>query len=117
MIPGSLYVTAGAILLGVPVGLLTAMYLSRFAPRRVEKLLSPAVELLSGIPSVVYGFFGMVVLVPLVRTVFGGDGMSILTASVLLGIMILPTIITVSRSAASTSSTVENVAATHRGNS
>ena len=99
MILGSLYVTAGAIALGVPIGLLTAVYLSRFASRRTARLLKPAVDLLAGIPSVVYGFFGMMVLVPLVRELFGGDGMSILTASVLLGIMILPTIITVSRSA------------------
>ncbi len=99
MILGSLYVTAGAILLGVPVGLLTAAYLSRFASRRTARVLTPAVELLSGIPSVVYGFFGMVVLVPLVQRLFGGNGLSILTASVLLGIMILPTIVTVSRSA------------------
>lgn len=99
MILGSIYVTAGAILTGVPIGLLTAIYLSRFASKRMERLLKPAIDLLAGIPSVVYGFFGMMVLVPVIRYVFGGTGLSILTASLLLGIMILPTIITVSRSA------------------
>lgn len=92
MIVGSLYITAGALLLGVPIGILTALYLSRFASRPVAKLLNPAIELLAGIPSVVYGFFGLVVIVPVL-------GSSILTASILLGIMILPTIITVSKSA------------------
>ena len=96
---GSVYVTAGALIVGVPAGLMTALYLSRFASKRMAKLLRPAVQLLAGIPSVVYGFFGLVVLVPLVREVFGGTGSSLLTASVLLGMMILPTIITVAESA------------------
>ena len=96
---GSVYVTAGALVVGVPAGLMTALYLSRFASKRMAKLLRPAVQLLAGIPSVVYGFFGLVVLVPLVREVFGGTGSSLLTASVLLGMMILPTIITVAESA------------------
>lgn len=96
---GSIYVTAGALLVGVPAGLMTALYLSRFASRRMAKLLRPAVALLAGIPSVVYGFFGLVVLVPWVREVFGGTGSSLLTACLLLGMMILPTIITVSESA------------------
>jgi len=96
---GSIYVTAGALVVGVPAGLLTALFLSRFASKRMAKLLRPAVQLLAGIPSVVYGFFGLVVLVPLVRDVFGGTGSSLLTASVLLGMMILPTIITVAESA------------------
>ena len=96
---GSVYVTAGALVVGVPAGLMTALYLSRFASNRMVKLLRPAVQLLAGIPSVVYGFFGLVVLVPLVREVFGGTGSSLLTASVLLGMMILPTIITVAESA------------------
>ena len=96
---GSVYVTAGALVVGVPAGLLTALYLSRFASKKAAKLLRPAVQLLAGIPSVVYGFFGLVVLVPLVREVFGGTGSSLLTASVLLGMMILPTIITVAESA------------------
>lgn len=96
---GSVYVTAGALVVGVPAGMMTALYLSRFASKRMAKLLRPAVQLLAGIPSVVYGFFGLVVLVPLVREVFGGTGSSLLTASVLLGMMILPTIITVAESA------------------
>ena len=96
---GSVYVTAGALIVGVPAGLMAALYLSRFASKRMAKLLRPAVQLLAGIPSVVYGFFGLVVLVPLVREVFGGTGSSLLTASVLLGMMILPTIITVAESA------------------
>lgn len=96
MIAGSLYVTAGALLVGVPVGILTAVFLARFCPKNIYKPLKSAVNLMAGIPSVVYGFFGLVVLVPLVRQVFGGRGMSVLTASVLLGLMILPTIISVS---------------------
>ncbi len=96
---GSVYVTAGALVVGVPAGLMTALFLSRFASKRAAKLLRPAVQLLAGIPSVVYGFFGLVVLVPLVRENFGGTGSSLLTASMLLGMMILPTIITVSESA------------------
>ena len=96
---GSVYVTAGALVVGVPAGLLTALFLSRFASRRMAKLLRPAVQLLAGIPSVVYGFFGLVVLVPMVRELFGGTGSSLLTASLLLGMMILPTIITVAESA------------------
>ena len=99
MILGSIYVTAGALLIGVPAGLMTAIFLSRFAGKRTVKLVKPAVSLLAGIPSVVYGFFGLVVLVPLVRNLFGGSGSSLLTACVLLGMMILPTIITVSESA------------------
>lgn len=96
MIVGSLYVTAGALLIGVPVGVLTAVFLARFCPRQIYKPLKAAVNLMAGIPSVVYGFFGVVVLVPFVRETFGGRGMSVLTASVLLGLMILPTIISVS---------------------
>lgn len=99
MIIGSIYVTAGAIILGVPVGLLTAIFLARFCPKPVYKILKPGIELMAGIPSVIYGFFGLVVLVPFVRSTFTGDGNSILTASILLGMMILPTIISVSESA------------------
>ncbi len=98
-IVGSIYVTAGALVVGVPAGLMTALYLSRFASKKGAKLLRPAVQLLAGIPSVVYGFFGLVVLVPMVRETFGGTGNSLLTACVLLGMMILPTIITVAESA------------------
>jgi len=100
MILGSIYVTSGALVVGVPIGLLTAVYLAKFCPKHIYKVLKPAVELLAGIPSVVYGFFGLVVLVPFIRDNIGGNGTgSILTASILLGIMILPTIITVSESA------------------
>lgn len=96
MIIGSIYVTGGALILGVPIALLTAIYLAFFCPRQLYRVVKPAVELLAGIPSVVYGFFGIVVLVPMVRTIsepFNGRGNSILTASILLAIMILPTII------------------------
>ena len=96
---GSVYVTAGALIVGVPAGLMTAVFLSRFASEKAAKALRPAVQLLAGIPSVVYGFFGLVVMVPLVRDLFGGTGSSLLTASVLLGMMILPTMITVAESA------------------
>ncbi len=99
MILGSLYVTAGAILIGVPVGILMAIFMAKFCPPKLHAILKPIVDLLAGIPSIVYGFFGLVVLVPLVREHFTGNGNSILTASILLGIMILPTIIGVSESA------------------
>ena len=99
MILGSIYVTAGAVIIGVPIGILTAVYMSKFCPRRIYKVVKPAIDLLAGIPSVVYGFFGMVVIVPVVSQLFGGSGKSMLTASILLGIMILPTIIGVSESA------------------
>ena len=99
MIVGSLYVTAGAIIIGVPVGILTAVFLARFCPERIYPVVKAGVELMAGIPSVVYGFFGLVVLVPFVRNFIGGKGYSILTASILLGIMILPTIVNVSESA------------------
>lgn len=99
MIVGSIYVTAGAIIIGVPIGLFMAVYLAMYCPDKVYKVLKPAVNLLAGIPSIVYGFFGMVVIVPSVRWFFNevidlnGKGDSILTASIVLGIMILPTII------------------------
>ena len=99
MILWSIYATAGALVIGVPVGLLCAVYLSRFASPRVKRILTPGVELLAGIPSVIYGFFGLVVLVPLIRRTFTVQGMSLLAASIILGIMILPTIITVARNA------------------
>lgn len=98
MIVGSIYVTAGALIIGVPIGLLTAIFLARFCPKPLYKILKPGIELMAGIPSVIYGFFGLVVLVPAVRDNFGGDGLSMLTASMLLGMMILPTIISVSES-------------------
>lgn len=99
MILGSIYVTAGSILVGVPIGILTAVFLSKFCPKGLYKVIKPAIDLLAGIPSVVYGFFGLVVIVPIMSNTFGGGGKSIATASILLGIMILPTIIGVSESA------------------
>ncbi|MHC1695011.1 MAG: phosphate ABC transporter permease subunit PstC [Eubacteriales bacterium] len=99
MILGSLYVTAGAIVVGVPLGVLTAVFLARFCPPRIYKIVKPAINLLAGIPSVVYGFFGLMVIVPLIRDNFGGKGSSMLAASILLGVMILPTITGVSESA------------------
>ncbi len=96
MIVGSLYVTAGAILTGVPVGILSAVFMAKFCPKKIYKPLKTMVDLLAGIPSIVYGFFGLMVLVPLVQQLFGSSGKGVLTASVLLGIMILPTIISVS---------------------
>lgn len=99
MIVGSLYVTAGAIIIGVPIGILTAIFMSKFCPKGLYKFLKPVIDLLAGIPSVVYGFFGLVVIVPFVRENIGGKGYSILSASVLLGIMILPTVIGVCESA------------------
>ncbi len=98
MILGSIYITAGAVLVGVPIGLLTAIFMSRFCPKKLYGVFKPMINLLAGIPSIVYGFFGMIVIVPLVRQHIGGDGNSILTASVLLGIMILPTVVGLSES-------------------
>lgn len=98
MIIGSIYITAGAVIIGVPIGILTAVFLARFCPEKLYKIIKPAVDLLAGIPSVVYGFFGLCVIVPFMRKHIGGDGNSILTASILLGFMILPTIINVSES-------------------
>lgn len=99
MIIGSIYVTAGAIIIGVPVGIMTAVFMSKFCPKKLYGILKPAIELLAGIPSVVYGFFGLMVIVPIVRKLFGGSGTSMLAACVVLGIMILPTIIGVAESA------------------
>lgn len=99
MILGSLYVTAGAILFGVPIGILTAVFMAKMCPKRLYKFIKPALDLLAGIPSIVYGFFGLMVIVPFMQNAFGGTGKSILTASILLGIMILPTIIGISESA------------------
>ena len=104
MIVGSIYVTAGAIIIGVPIGILTSVFMAMYCPKQVYKPLKAATELLAGIPSVVYGFFGLVVLVPVIRDLgqtmknaglvkSAGNGSSMLTASVLLGMMILPTII------------------------
>jgi phosphate transport system permease protein len=99
MILGSLYVTAGAILFGVPIGIFTAVFMAEMCPKWLYKIIKPALDLLAGIPSIVYGFFGLMVIVPFMQNLFGGTGKSIFTASVLLGIMILPTIIGISESA------------------
>lgn len=98
MILGSAYVTAGAVVFGVPIGILCAMFMAFFCPKRLYGLIKPMLDLMAGIPSIVYGFFGLVVIVPPMQR-FGGSGKSILTASLLLGIMILPTIVSVSESA------------------
>lgn len=95
MIVGSIYVTAGAIIIGVPIGLLCAVFMSRFCPKWLYKIIKPLIELMAGIPSVVYGFFGIVVIVPELRNMFGGSGKGVLAASILLGIMILPTLVSV----------------------
>lgn len=99
MIVGSLYVTLGALVTGGPIGILAAVFIAYFCPEKIYRPLKAAINLMAGIPSVVYGFFGLVVLVPFVRTHVGGFGMGVLTASVLLGLMILPTIISVSEAA------------------
>lgn len=98
MIIGSIYVTIGAIIIGVPIGILCATYMAKFCPPKIHKILKPAIDLLAGIPSIVYGFFGLMVIVPIIQDVFGTGGKGILTASIMLGIMILPTIISVSES-------------------
>ena len=103
MIIGSIYVTAGAIIIGVSIGILAAVFLARFCPKPLYRIMKPGVELLAGIPSVVYGFFGLMIIVPWVRDTFrpyyGGNGLSLFSAALLLGIMILPTIISISESA------------------
>ena len=96
MIIGSVEVTAGALIIGVPLGLACAITLTEFSSKRIRQILKPVIELLAGIPSVVYGFIGVVILVPFIRDNFGGPGLSVLAASIILGIMILPTIISIS---------------------
>ena len=98
MIIGSIYATAIAILVGVPIGLLCSVFMAKFCPKKLYRILKPAISLLAGIPSIVYGFFGLVVIVPVMQNLFGGGGKSVLTAGILLGIMILPTIIEISES-------------------
>lgn len=98
MIVGSITVTLGALILGVPLGLFTAVFLARYCPKQLYNFFESGVKLLAGIPSVVYGFFGLTVIVPAIRNTFGGNGTSILAASIVLAIMILPTIISVSES-------------------
>ncbi|NOR18432.1 phosphate ABC transporter permease subunit PstC [candidate division WOR-3 bacterium] len=96
MIIGSLMVTAGALVVGIPFGLACAIFLAEFSSPPIQKTLKPIIELLAGIPSVVYGFIGIVILVPFIREHFGGPGFSVLAASIILGIMILPTIVSIS---------------------
>ncbi len=99
MIIGSIYATVGAIIIGVPIGILTAVFLAEIAPKWLVRIVKPAVELLAGIPSVVYGFFGLAVIVPLISKYFGGPGNSLLAVNIMLGIMILPTIVNISENA------------------
>ena len=101
MIVGSLMVTGGALVFGVPFGLACAIFLAEFSSKVIQKTLKPIIELLAGIPSVVYGFIGIVILVPFIRENFGGPGFSVLAASIILGIMILPTIVSISYDALS----------------
>ncbi|MDI6739532.1 MAG: phosphate ABC transporter permease subunit PstC [Candidatus Edwardsbacteria bacterium] len=96
MIVSSLWVTLGAMAVGAPLGVAGAVFLTEFAPRPVMRVVKPAIELLAGIPSVVYGFIGVIVLAPLIRANLGGPGLSLLAASVILGVMILPTVISIS---------------------
>ncbi len=96
MILSSLLVTLGALVLGVPLGLACAIVLAEFSPARLKSILKPTIELLAGIPSVVYGFLGVIWLVPLIRDYLGGPGLSLLAGSVILGIMILPTVVSIS---------------------
>jgi phosphate ABC transporter permease protein PstC len=95
MIAGSLMVTLGALVIGVPLGLSCAVFLTEFSSKRLRRMIKPVIELLAGIPSVVYGFMGVVLLVPFIRRTFGGPGLSVLAGSIILGIMILPTIISI----------------------
>ena len=99
MIVASIYVTAGAILLGVPIALFTSVFMARYCPKKIYRPLKSGIELMAGVPSIVYGFFGLILIVPLIRQIFGGTGTSMLAACVLLGMMILPTIIGLTESA------------------
>lgn len=98
MIIGSIYVTAGAMVVGVPIGLLTAVFLAKYCPEKIYKLVKPIINLMAGIPSIIYGFFGLVVIIPAIQDIFGTYGKGILAASLLLGMMILPTIINTAES-------------------
>lgn len=98
MIIGSVYVTAGAMIVGVPIGLLTAVFLAKYCPAKLYKIVKPMINLMAGIPSIIYGFFGLVVMIPAIQNIFGTSGKGILSASILLGMMILPTIINTAES-------------------
>ena len=93
MIIGSILVTGIAVVIGVPIGILCAVFMSHYCPKKLYRFVKPAINLLAGIPSIVYGFFGLVVIVPIMKELFGGSGKSLLTAGILLGIMILPTVV------------------------
>ena len=99
MIVSSLYVTFGAMLIGAPLGVAGAIFMNEFLPRKVMRVIKPTIELLAGIPSVVFGFLGVMVLAPLIREHMGGPGLSVLAASAILGIMVLPTVISISTDA------------------
>ncbi|MCL2254431.1 MAG: phosphate ABC transporter permease subunit PstC [Lachnospiraceae bacterium] len=96
MIVGTVAVSLGAGLIGVPIGLCCSIFLSEFAPPFITTVFRPAIQLLAGIPSVVYGFWGLIFIVPLIRDYLGGPGLSILAASIILAIMILPTVVSIS---------------------
>ena len=93
MIIGSILVTGIAVVVGVPAGILCAVFMAHYCPAWLYRFVKPAVNLLAGIPSIVYGFFGLMVIVPFMKDLFGGSGKSLLTAGILLGIMIIPTVI------------------------
>ncbi len=99
MIVGSLWLTFGALVVGVPLGLAVAIFMAELAPPRLATTMRPAVQLLAGIPSVIYGFIGLTLLAPLVRSTLGGPGLSVLTGAIILGIMILPSVIAISEDA------------------
>jgi len=99
MIVASLYVTFGAMLIGAPLGVAGAIFLNEFLPKPAMRVIKPTIELLAGIPSVVFGFLGVMVLAPLIRSTMGGPGLSVLAAAVILGIMVLPTVISISTDA------------------
>lgn len=99
MIVGSIYVTAGAMVVGVPIGLLTAIFLAKYSSKKIYKIVKPMVNLMAGIPSIIFGFFGLVVIIPAIQSMFDTSGKGILAASLLLGMMILPTVINTSEAA------------------
>lgn len=99
MIVGSIYVTAGAMVVGVPIGLLTAVFLAKYSSKKIYKIVKPMVNLMAGIPSIIFGFFGLVVIIPAIQSMFDTSGKGILAASLLLGMMILPTVINTSEAA------------------
>jgi len=101
MILASLWVTIGAMLVGAPLGVAGAIFLTEFMPKPVMRVIKPTIELLAGIPSVVYGFIGVMLLAPFIRTHMGGPGLSVLAGSIILGVMVLPTIISISTDAIS----------------